>query len=207
MRKYGSSKRNPNPPWPGEQSVVVVPPGSNAAAIGQVNEQVRSAGSQTMQNDDSNVMHSRDNQMPLMGYAQEDNRTSQMPYMQENNQAPQRPYTQENQASQMPYTQRNNRTSQMQYMQGNTAASQMGSMSMMNNGCGAVGISTYLCQRVGNYARVEFLFGENMHIEKTGILENVGKDFIVLTEAGTGSHIVCSVNNIKFINIYNLNNN
>lgn len=172
MRKYGSSKRNPNPPWPGEQSVVVVPPGSNAAAVGQVNEQVRSAGSQTMQNDDSNVMHSRDNQMPLMGYGQEDNRTSQM-----------------------------------QYMQGNTAASQMGSVPMMNSGCGAVGISTYLCQRVGNYARVEFLFGENMHIEKTGILENVGKDFIVLTEAGTGSHIVCSVNNIKFINIYNLNNN
>ena len=71
--------------------------------------------------------------------------------------------------------------------------------------CSKIDTEAYLCQKIGSYLRVEFLFGENIHVEKTGVLKNVGKDFLVLTESGTDTEIVCSAKNIKFINIYNIN--
>ena len=80
---------------------------------------------------------------------------------------------------------------------------QMGGISP--NQCETMMVGGYLCGQRGNLVRVEFLFGENTHIEKTGVLKNVGKDFIVLSETGTNNSIVCSMRNIKFINIYNIN--
>ena len=149
MRKYGSSKKNPNPPWPCEQRVVVVPPGSNSAAIG-----ARSLPRKDVYMPVADYIHSRDEGNPIMDYT-------------------------------------NLLQSSGESLNKNTPACSMG-------------VSDYLCSQAGNYARVEFMFGENTHIEKTGVLESVGRDFIVLAEAGSGARVVCSVKNIKFINIYNV---
>lgn len=164
MRKYGCSKRNPDPKWPCEQAVVVVPSGSSVATAARINGNLRNIDSQviTEEKNRSNmeIVHSRDDNTQLMGYTVEE---------------PLRPQTH-------------------------------GTGFIEKHECNKSDVTSYLCQSVGSYARIEFLFGENTHIEKTGVLENVGKDFIVLTEAGTGTQIVSSLKNIKFINLYRVNN-
>ncbi len=155
MRKYGCSKRNPDPKWPCEQAVVAVPADSAVATAAKVNGALRIMESQmpmTPELNPSDRPHSRDEQTQIMGYMTE----------------PPQPLNRDD--------------------------------------CGKSEVSSYLCQNIGSYAKVEFLFGENVHIEKTGVMENVGKDFIVLSETGTGTKIVSSLKNIKFINIYNINN-
>ncbi len=162
MRKFGSTKRNPNPPWPGVQQGVVLPPGSGISMVSGTNEKVgnsensKADSSQSafvgVKNNEPQSIHTRDGFLPIMGHMNEAGTVAMQP----------------------------------------------------NRECTNMNVSDYLCDKVGNYARVEFLFGENSHIEKIGIIDSVGKDFLVLNEAGTGSHIVCSSKNIKFINIYNL---
>ncbi len=157
MRKFGSTKRNPNPPWPGVQQGVVLPPGSRISMVSGANENLGDneniiVNDRQSQNNEPQPIHTRDGFLPIMGYMNEDGISAIQP----------------------------------------------------NRDCTNMNVSDYLCDKVGNYARVEFLFGENSHIEKTGIIESVGKDFLVLSEAGTGGHIVCSSKNIKFINIYNI---
>ncbi len=165
MRKFGSSKRNPNPPWPCVQQGVVLPPGSNALEVSRNHENIKEiqnietkGGNSDFSRPNRSVepFQDRDGFMPIMGYMNEAEFYKTKPD------------------------------------------------SLQTRGCANINVSDYLCDKVGNYARVEFLFGENSHIEKTGIIESVGKDFLVLAEAGTGSRIVCSSKNIKFINIYNL---
>jgi hypothetical protein len=156
MRRYGSSKRNPNPKWPCEQAVVVIPPGSNGSAVGRMNESTRIANEELIYSEStiSEVVHQREDNIPIMNYMEE--------------------------------SQKN-----------------IGSNMQQNNlWCNKANVSDYLCEKKGSYAKVEFMFGENIHVEKNGILENVGKDFLVLKEVGTGTQVVCSVKNIKFINIY-----
>ena len=154
MRRYGSAKRNPNPPWPGVQSSVVLPPGTNEAAIGRFDMAANNDDIIRISEREAEEVQERNDRLtPIMDYMEE------------------------------------------------------GGMSMNNSktrSCTNMSVTEYLCDKTGSYARVEFMFGENTHIEKTGMLENVGKDFVVLTEAGTGSRIVCSSKNIKFINIYNI---
>lgn len=110
----------------------------------------------------------------------------------------------ENMDSEMHF--RENNMPIMGYMQEDRIRKGSAPSSLETPTCHQSDVSSYLCQNVGSYARVEFLFGENTHIEKTGVLESVGKDFIVLTESGTGTRLVCSSKHIKFINIYSLNN-
>ncbi len=156
MRRYGSTKRNPNPVWPGVQTKPVLPPDSRPM---QEEKNVKS-----VQNDDiikvsdreDGKMHQRDGLIPIMSYMTDSGMAEQP----------------------------------------------VGSIH--NKKCQDMKITDYLCDKSGNYARVEFLFGENTHVEKTGVLESVGRDFVVLVEAGTGSRIVCMAKNIKFINIYNI---
>lgn len=155
MRKYGCSKRNPDPKWPCEQSVVAVPADSAVATAAKVNGTLRIMENQMPTTPEVSPIdrpHSRDEQTQIMGYMT----------------GPPQPLSRAD--------------------------------------CGKTEVSAYLCQSIGNYAKVEFLFGENVHVEKTGVMENVGKDFIVLSETGTGTKIVSSLKNIKFINIYNINN-
>lgn len=156
MRKFGSTKRNPNPIWPGVQNSVILPPGTNSSVTRETKENSKPNDIIKVADRESENVHERDGFIPIMSYMTE------------------------------------------------------GGMAMPpadnihNRKCSYVSVTDYLCDKTGNYARVEFMFGENTHIEKTGVLESVGKDFVVLTEAGTGSHIVCSAKNIKFINIYNI---
>lgn len=184
MRKYGTAKRNPDPKWPCEQPIIVVPPGSNAAAVGRVNESVRAvAGSMTdLRLQGNDMPNLRQEGVVDIDFRQSNTKDGTSADFRENN---------------MPI---------MGYMEQGARNNQMQSMGNNITNCGMNSASSYLCQRIGNYAKVEFLFGENTHIEKTGILDSVGKDFIVLTEAGTGTQVLCSVKNIKFINIYNVNN-
>ncbi len=168
MRRYGCTKRNPNPKWPSEQAVIAVPLDSQTATAAKMNNSLRTLETPEIsdrikpgnnENAGSDAVFFRENNMPIMGFMQEDRLRPQ---------------------------------------------NSLGNL--QSPICTKTDVASYLCQKVGRYARVEFLFGENTHVEKTGILESVGKDFIVLTESGTGSQVVCSSKNIKFINIYNLNN-
>lgn len=163
MRANRTPKRNPNPPWPAEQSVVVVPPGSSATAIGKPDSMTRNVSSSAKTDIASNAAvvtpFERESQMPIMGYV-------------------------------------GNSREEL-----GVAAGQ----GMLNaNRNPVMDVSEYLNKSLGKYAKVEFLFGDNTHIEKNGILKTIGKDFIVLEEAGSQNHVVCAVKNIKFINIYNV---
>lgn len=168
MRKYGSNKKNPNPPWPNNESVIVVPPGSGARAIGIMNENLRDAP--TVRQSESEY----ESRGTYSVEGQTDNRTT--PIM--GNMYP---------ASRM--------------------TSGMGNQMVNNsrNTCSNMGVSSYLCDQIGKYVKLEFLFGENTHMEKLGRLRSVGKDFVAIQENGTNTIIVCSVNKIKFINIYEYN--
>lgn len=159
MRKFGTNKKNPNPPWPNEQSVVVVPPGINAnpMKLPQKN-QIPAHNAETMfanTNDENASISERDlRQDPIMG----------------------------------------------KMIMKNEISGQMSDSKSCHSE--NFGVTQYLCGKIGNYVRIEFLFGENVHIEKIGILRDVGKDFIAITENGTNNTIVCSTNRIKFVNVY-----
>lgn len=167
MRKFGMTKKNPNPPWPNQQSAVIVPPGSNTKAVGlagqKAYEMPRDMMEQSVQNSPNNSVTFEENERgvrrdPIMG-----NMT-----VRQTPQNVQRP---------------NNNMS-------------------VGNMCGNMGVAGYLCGQTGKYVKLEFLFGENTHMEKTGILRQVGKDFVAIQENGTNNIIVCATNKIKFINIY-----
>ena len=172
MKKFGINTRNPNPPWPSEQPVIAVPPGTSAEAVGMPGETVHTmprefSDGNTNRNENSNDRFAENREtltQPNEFFVPDSSR--RFPLM-----------------GNMPYIQPN------------------GSM-MPHSTCSSVTTADYLCGQSGKYARLEFMFGDQMHIEKTGILREVGRDFIVLEEAGTGNTTVCPLGKIKFINIY-----
>ncbi len=175
MRKFGTYRKNPNPPWPSQQSVVMVPPGSNAQAIGvsvpflTENTDEKQGGSQT-----TNTFYADEKQPQTEIITEESERERRRePIMGQNNQAA------------------------LQRITGEADG-----ISVAAGQCGSLTSTAFLCGHIGRYVKMEFLFGENTHMEKIGVLHNVGKDFVSIRENGTNSIIVCSVNNIKFINIY-----
>ena len=188
MRRYGSNKRNPNPPWPNEQSVVVVPPGVNATAIGRTDAEVRNMPDEEkiIVTDKSEILHNNEETSTNLEESRIENSESF-----EERTRPIKTYIPE-------ASMRNSDLVR------NNPMSNMGAD--INRSCGIMSASSFLCGHTGKMVRVEFLFGENTHVEKTGILQSVGKDFMVISEPGTNNSIVCSVKNVKFINIYNLNN-
>ncbi|MBR5155049.1 MAG: hypothetical protein IKW62_01015 [Clostridia bacterium] len=233
MRKFGSSRRNPNPPWPGVQQGVVLPPGSNMSAINRNNAEVKGNENIIVKNRELDSADARDSFTPVSDNRNTDEmrsggvdsvstRDGFMPIMNNDNPVRMRdgemgpihtrdgfmPIMNNDNPVRMrdgeigPIHTRNGFIPIMNYMN-EGGISQAQSSGLQNRGCANISVSDYLCDKMGNYARVEFLFGDNTHVEKTGIIESVGKDFIVLTEAGSGSHIVCSAKNIKFINIFN----
>ena len=187
MRRYGSNKRNPNPPWPNEQSVVVVPPGVNAAAIGKMDietrnmpdeEKITVTDKSEMVHNSEEILNTEKSEVEISESFEERNR-------------PLKTYIPDTSVRNSDLA-RNNSMTNMD--------------TDINRSCGIMSASSFLCGHTGKMVKVEFLFGENTHIEKTGILQSVGKDFMVISEPGTNNSIVCSVKNVKFINIYNLNN-
>lgn len=200
LRKYGTNKRNPNPPWPSEQSVVVVPNGVTASAVGKHGEKVRSmicgeAVETAAEIQRENLMAENANaaaEAAKTTSAVSLERTSK--YIPDVPEERERPFM-----GFIPETSMRN-SDMVRQNQGSSNIS-MGA----NTDCGMMNVNSYLCGQTGKFVRIEFLFGENTHIEKTGVLKSVGKDFIVLSETGTNNSIICSVNNIKFINVYNIN--
>ena len=188
LRRYGSNKRNPNPPWPNEQAVVVVPPGVKAAAIGRTDTEVRNMPDEEKitVTDKSEIIHNNEEIANNLEKSEIENSESF-----EERTRPIKNY--------IPETSMRNSD-----LVRNNPISGMGMD--INRNCGIMSASSFLCGHTGKMVKVEFLFGENTHIEKTGILQRVGKDFMVISEPGTNNSIVCSVKNVKFINIYNLNN-
>lgn len=196
MRKYGSNKRNPNPPWPNQQSVVVVPDKTTASSMGIEDEMVRTVSADKITltdkeykekpfeeklensiNDSFELSQDKDLEDPVSD-AFEDRKSPIMNYIPE---------------TAMRSSDLAQKESSGQELSTRPA-----------NSCGMMAFSKYLCGQTGRLVRAEFLFGENTHIEKTGVLKSVGKDFFVISETGTNNSIVCSVNNIKFINVYNI---
>lgn len=153
LRRFGTNKKNPNPPWPNERPSVVVPPGSGAKAIGMTEENV------TVMTEDELRLLNR------------------------------------NQAI-------NEREFRREPIMGNMQNQVRPRVNINNEICGNMNVSSYLCNQIGKYVKIEFLFGENMHMEKIGLLKGVGKDFVAVQETGTDTVVVCSLNKIKFINIY-----
>lgn len=159
LKKFGTNKKNPNPPWPNQQSVVVVPPGINANPMKLPQKNQNSLHNDeavfAYTNDENTSISERDlRRDPIMGKMIMNNQT-------------------QNQLSDSKSCHSEN-----------------------------FGVTQYLCGKIGNYVRIEFLFGDNVHIEKIGILRDVGKDFVAITENGTNNTIVCSTNRIKFVNVY-----
>lgn len=167
MRKFGNTKKNPNPPWPNQQSAIIVPPGSNTNAVGLAGQKAYEMPRNMMENSSQG---SANNSVRF----EEDERGLRRDPIMGNMTVRQ---TQQN----------------MQRQNNNMSIGGM---------CGNMGVSSYLCGQTGKYVKLEFLFGENTHMEKTGILRQVGKDFVAIQENGTNNMIVCATNKIKFINIY-----
>ena len=182
MKKFQTNKRNPNPPWPDEMPVVVVPPGNTAESVGLNGQQVykmQTGGNYDNVSGTENEDMSRDGDFyPIMGMMQ-------------------RPT--------------DNIFKSGEGGGGNMMPEMMPSENAMTNGaeriCGSAYINGYLCGHTGRYVRLEFMFGEQNHVEKTGMLREVGKNYIVMQEMGTDTMVVCPLDKIKFINIYNVNNN
>lgn len=243
LRRFGVSKRNPNPPWPNEQAVVAVPMGVNASNIGRHSEMVHKMPNSeydeariTVEDRETNNQNNAEinairpqinmpsaenNQQNGMSLAENESQLDEninTDRMVEENEM-QTDFSENN-----PQNQRNGYINMPQHMTAENAfetrerpimgyipetsmrsSDRRSGLGMNSGGCGSPSASGYLCNACGSFVRIEFLFGENTHIEKTGILKTVGKDFIVLSETGTDNSIVCSMHNIKFINIYNAN--
>lgn len=167
MRKFGTTKKNPNPPWPNQQSAVIVPPGSNTKAVGLAGQKAYEMPAEMMDKPPQNPQNTA-------AFVEDERGMRRDPIM-----------------GNMPGRQ----MQQNVQRQGNNNMT-MGGM------CGNMGVAGYLCGQMGKYVKLEFLFGENTHMEKTGVLRQVGKDFVAIQENGTNNIIVCATSKIKFINIY-----
>ena len=58
----------------------------------------------------------------------------------------------------------------------------------------------YLQTQIGKGVHVEFYIGGNKS-ERTGILVQVGTDYLVLASPERGNHTVCDLNSVKFVTV------
>lgn len=163
MKKFSVNRKNPNPPWPSEQPIVVIPPDLTAAAIGMPDEKVR--------------------EMPELDLPEIEEKRKTQSY---NDGAEPLEY-EERSCGIMGYQNNSNKGTLQTALNCQTRFESM-------NG--------YLKGHIGDYVKIEFLFGEQTHMEKMGILREIGRDFVVICEAGTENDIVCRMNKIKFITVY-----
>lgn len=59
----------------------------------------------------------------------------------------------------------------------------------------------FLKEQIGKLMRVEFLIGTNNMIERIGILQDVGANYILLHSLESDNLVYCDICSIKFINI------
>lgn len=60
----------------------------------------------------------------------------------------------------------------------------------------------YMRTQIGRRAKVEFLIGTNLFLDKTGTLEAVGANYIILKESGSDGLLLCDLYSIKFVTFY-----
>lgn len=239
MKKFGLNKRNPNPPWPDEQPVIVIPPGSNAASVGMPDSRVRVMNKEIL--DSAYNMHETCNMSNKAESISENGSVAGSITTEKSSNGSTRNETPENSfkapKSNVRYPQRNstspineaelytsvslgqrqvkNQNSDrlfpimgLQENEGISISLNDTEPMMSSGGCfDALNVNGYLCNHIKKYVKIEFVFGEQTHVEKTGILRDVGRNFVVIREMGTNNDVVCSINKIKFITIYNMNEN
>lgn len=68
--------------------------------------------------------------------------------------------------------------------------------------CGSnMRLSDIMCMYAGEHIDVEFMFGADTYVKKSGILSGAGMNFIVLTDAETMQKTICDLTDMKFVNI------
>ena len=190
MKKFGLNNKNPNPPWPSEQPVVIVPPGSNPTAVGVPDEPLRSA--------DTYDIFPNIRDMSDSGHVNMQNDMRNQPltdrdlFQSANNAA-------ENAAAESP--------EHSTWLMGDdfrpsAAERSLAPRSSESGLCAESGsISGYLCNRGDVRVTVEFAGDSLPNGEKSGILSGVGKDFIVIRDSSNGNTVVCPINKIKAVSI------
>ncbi len=190
MKRFGINKGKLNPPWPSEQPIVVIPPGSNPTSVGMPDSPVRSMPGvndyaetemrsrevESVEERGSSMPQGNERQFPLMGFMPRKNNPDFM--WQQNNQ----------QAYPVPRIPQENNL--------------MMNFKLPYNPLCMKNVNEYICRQIGSQVKIEFLFGEQNNIEKVGVLREVGRDFLVIEESETKNMLVCSMKQIKFISIY-----
>lgn len=68
--------------------------------------------------------------------------------------------------------------------------------------CGpSVRLGDVMCMYAGKNINVEFMFGADTYVKKTGILSGAGMNFIILTDPETMEKTICDLTDMKFISI------
>ncbi|KYH35153.1 hypothetical protein CLTEP_09730 [Clostridium tepidiprofundi DSM 19306] len=60
----------------------------------------------------------------------------------------------------------------------------------------------WLIEQIGKYIKIEFLIGTSMLIDREGVLEEVGVNYIVIKESGTLDTLMCDMYSIKFVRVF-----
>ena len=60
-------------------------------------------------------------------------------------------------------------------------------------------ITDLLCEYIGKYITAEFMFGADTYVKKSGILKEMGMNYIVMDVNGVW--VICDLTDVKFINI------
>lgn len=75
---------------------------------------------------------------------------------------------------------------------------QEGSPTVMDPGY----IQAYLARNIGRYAKIEFILGTNMLVDREGTIMEVGTNYVVLQEPQTDDLLMCDLYSIKFVKTY-----
>lgn len=60
----------------------------------------------------------------------------------------------------------------------------------------------FLSTQIGRKIKADFLIGTNMLLDKTGILLEVGANYILINETATDDYVVCDYYSLKFVTVY-----
>lgn len=60
-----------------------------------------------------------------------------------------------------------------------------------------------LVQGIGQYAMLEFVFGQGLPMRREGILTNVGEQYLVLYEEHSDTYLLCESDSLVFVTFFN----
>jgi hypothetical protein len=63
-------------------------------------------------------------------------------------------------------------------------------------------MNQFLSTQIGKKIKAEFLIGTGMLVDKTGILVDVGANYIIINETATDDYVACDYYSLKFVTIY-----